>query len=118
MKVTREEVDSLMRLKPRPDLAVGPASEMLRQAQIATEHLTGMPEWDVFLQRVQVWIDEERQRLAAMAENMPPNMTSEQVLQAHRFVIESRTKVQAWEQVLRLPKEILAAKAGTQPAAA
>lgn len=119
MKVTREEADALARQSaPQRRHAPQPASpELLRQAQVATEKLTGLPEWDVFLQRIQAWIDAERQKLAAMAENLPPNMTSEQVLQAHRHMIHSRAKVEAWEQALALPKMLLSRPEET-PAAA
>ena len=119
MKVTREEADALARQSaPQRRLATQPASpELLRQAVVATEHLTGQPEWDVFLQRIQAWIDDERRKLAAMAEHMPPNMTSEQVLQAHRLMIDSRAKVEAWEQVLALPKALLSTPAETSQAA-
>ena len=120
MKVTREEADALVRefeKRAAPRMAQPASPDLLRQAQVATEKLTGLPEWDVFLQRIQAWIDDERQKLAAMAEHMPPSMTSEQVLQAHRHIIDSRAKVEAWEQVLALPKALLSPPAGTQQAA-
>lgn len=118
MRVTREEVDAFARkFESAREARVPQASpELLRQAQVATDKLTGQPEWDVFLQRIQAWIDDERRKLAAMAEHMPPNMTSEQVLQAHRHMIDSRAKVEAWEQVLALPKALLSP--GETPAAA
>lgn len=119
MKVTREEADSVAReYQRRAAPRTAPASpELLRQAQVAQEKLTGLPEWDVFLQRVQAWIDAERQKLAAMAESMPPSMTSEQVLQAHRHMVDSRAKVEAWEQVLALPKALLSPREETPEAA-
>ena len=114
MKIDRREFESFRRENPRPQhtpFAGEFPVDLLRQAQVATAHLTGTPEWDVFLQRVQGWIDTETKLVASMTDNLPASMTSEQVLQAHRHILQARAKIEAWEQVLSLPKAILAAKA-------
>jgi hypothetical protein len=81
---------------------------MLDQAKIASQNLTGSHEWNVFLQRVQALIDQERRLLTAMSESMAiPNLTSDQVLQAHRHMLATKARIEAWEQVISLPKEIL-----------
>lgn len=123
MKITRTEVEAFMRTAQKQLGAPGQSfgaypQDLLHQAQVATEMLTGVPEWDVFLQRVQGFVDAEKKLVEGMTENLPPAMTSEQVLQAHRHIIHSRARIEAWEKVLSLPKEILAAKAGTQQTAA
>lgn len=112
MRVTREEVEALRkteRPKMWPDEMRRPYAEpqILKQAQVATSHLTSDPAWDVFLQRVQALIEHERKALAAMSTHMLANMTSEQILQAHRHMAVANAKVEAWEQVLRLPNAIL-----------
>ena len=84
------------------------AGTVLDQAAVASEHLTGSLEWNVFLQRVQALVDQERRVLAAMGESLAlPNLTSEQVLQGQRHMLATKAKIEAWEQVLRLPKEII-----------
>lgn len=81
---------------------------ILDQAVVASEHLTGSHEWNVFLQRVQALVDQERRVLAVMGESLAlPNLTSEQVLQGQRHMLATKAKIEAWEQVLRLPKEII-----------
>lgn len=83
-------------------------SAMLDQARIASEHLTGSHEWNVFMQRIQSLIDQERRLLSAMSESMAiPNLTSDQVLQAHRHMLVTKARIEAWEQVIRLPREIM-----------
>lgn len=93
---------------PRAQAVVGLAGTILDQAAVASEHLTGSHEWNVFLQRVQALVDTERKVLAAMGESLAlPNLTSEQVLQGQRHMLATKAKIEAWEQVLRLPKEII-----------
>lgn len=80
---------------------------LLEQASVAMKQLTGDPLWDVFLQRLQVFIDEERKLMVAMADAIAlPNLTSEQILQAQRHLLASKHKVEAWEQILELPKQL------------
>lgn len=122
MRVTHEEAMTQMRERARQPtpMAIGRevvAPDLLRQAKLATEYVTGLPEWDVFLQRIQAFVNDERAVIAAMAENMPATMTSEQVLMAHRRILESKAKVEAWERVLALPKNLLSAASETATAA-
>lgn len=81
---------------------------LLDQARVASEHLTGSHEWNVFLQRIQVWVDQERRALQVMGESLAlPNLTSEQVLQGQRHMLVAKARLEAWEQVIQLPKEII-----------
>jgi hypothetical protein len=89
------------------------AGGLLEQAVVASEYLTSSHEWNVFLQRVQALVDQERKLMAAMGDALAlPNLTSEQVLQGQRHMLATKAKIEAWEQVLRLPKEIID-RAGT-----
>lgn len=113
MRVSRAEAEQILaqrRPADAPYVAAqnAIASRFLEQAKVATHHLTGSHEWNVFLQRVQAWIDQERATLAAMSDStLLPNLTSEQILQAHRHMLAAKTRIDAWEQVLQLPKQIL-----------
>lgn len=125
MRVTREEVDAMRRetAKDRPKMwpeeMRRPYAEpqILQQAKVATEHLTGTPEWDVFLQRVQAFVVNERATLlAAMEATLSPSLTTEQIQQAHRQMLAMKAKIEAWETVLRLPNAIM--ESATQATAA
>lgn len=88
--------------------STGFASPFLEQARVASEHLTSSPEWNVFMQRVQALVDAERNLLNGMGDALAlPNLTSEQVLQGQRHMLAAKAKIDAWEQVIRLPKEII-----------
>lgn len=87
-------------------------NRLLQQAVVATEYLTGDPAWDVFLQRIQALIEGTRADLAAMAEHYAlPNLTSEQILMGQRHMLAAKERINAWEMVLRLPKQIMAERA-------
>jgi hypothetical protein len=93
-----------------------PPSALLEQAKIASIHLTQSPEWNVFLQRIQALVDEERKLLNAMAESVAiPNMTSEQILQAQRHMLVARARIETWEQVIRLPSTLIEMGARKEP---
>lgn len=121
MKVSYQEAMDLMKKNrgsdPRSQAVPTLAGTMLDQAAIASEHLTNSHEWNVFLQRVQSLIDYDRRLLAAMGDSISlPNLTSEQVLQAQRHMLVTKAKIEAWEQVIRLPKEIIdTAEKSAQP---
>ena len=85
----------------------------LEQAVVATKNLTGNNEWNVFLQRIQAMCDQERALLNTMADAISgPNLTNEQISQGQRHMVAAKARIDAWEQVINLPKEILSA---TQP---
>lgn len=121
--ITRAEVDAYQanlkasRPKMWPHEFRGPDPALLKQAQVATQQLTGHPAWDVFLQRVQKLIDDERVALNGMADTMLPNMTSENVLMVHRHMLAAKARIEAWERVLEIPKAILGSGEQTASAA-
>lgn len=118
MRITHQEAMTLAKQRdPRAQQSSGASPELLRQAVVAMENLTGLPEWDVFLQRIQAFVDDERRLIAAMVDNMPATMTNEQILAAHRRILESKAKVEAWERVLSLPKSLLSASPSESKAA-
>lgn len=113
MRITREEAAEIARKANagRPTFATGNpliGNGILEQAVVATKLLTQSPEWNVFLQRVQAFIDQERKTLVAMGDAIAlPNLASEQVLQAQRHMAVAKARIEAWEQVQRLPVEII-----------
>lgn len=114
MRTSPEEVAEFRRQlrnqAGKPPRTDGPINDrLLQQAIVATEVLTGDAAWDVFLQRVQALIDGTRKDLAAMAEHHAlPNLTSEQILQQQRHMLAAKERINAWEMVLSLPKQIMA----------
>jgi primosomal protein N' len=113
MRITRTEAEMLLAQRHKVDAPYAHAqgaisARFLEQAVVATQHLTGSHEWNVFLQRIQAWVEQDKTLLHTMAESMAlPNLTSEQVLQAQRHMLAARARLDAWEQVLALPKQIL-----------
>lgn len=113
MRVTRAEAETLLSGSRKADAPYVHAqtaisSRFLDQAVVATRHLTGSHEWNVFLQRIQALVEQDTTLLHTMAESMAlPNLTSEQVLQAQRHMLAARARLDAWEQVMALPKQIL-----------
>lgn len=120
MRVSYQEAMELLQKRraedPRAQAVHTLSGTILDQAVVASEHLTGSLEWNVFLQRVQALVDTERKVLAAMGDSIAlPNLTSEQVLQGQRHMLATKAKIEAWEQVLRLPKEIIDRAEKTAP---
>jgi len=115
MKVSFAEAQDFFKERARksPDYQAGKPGvpqTLLEQAVVASKHLTASPEWNVFLQRIQVWIDQDRKSLQAMGDAIAlPNLTSEQILQGQRHMLVTKAKIEAWEQVISLPKEIIGA---------
>lgn len=114
MRISRSEAQAHLRKGVSEQEARARAafasSPLLEQARVASEMLTGTPQWDVFLQRIQALIEQEKTLLGGMAEALAiPNLTSEQILQGQRHLLSTKAKIEAWEQVLRLPKEIIGA---------
>ena len=111
MRVTRaeaqESLDRSERAGPQ-QLRGKVAPKFLEQAEVATRHLTGRPEWDVFLQRVQALIDQEQTLILSLAGAIAsPNLTNDQIFQAQRHLLASKQRVEAWELILSLPQDIL-----------
>lgn len=112
MRVSYDEAMDLASKQKNADAKVRNShafpSAMLEQARVSSLHLTGSHEWNVFLQRIQALVDAERRLLTAMAESMSiPNLTSEQIMQAQRHMLVTKARIDAWEQVMNLPKEIM-----------
>lgn len=116
MRITRAEAETLLAERRKTDAPYANpqaaiSARFLEQAVVATQHLTGSHEWNVFLQRIQALVEQDKTLLHTMAESMAlPNLTSEQVLQAQRHMLATRARLDAWEQVLALPKQILGAR--------
>jgi primosomal protein N' len=120
VRISRSEAQALLsKAKAEQEArarAAYASNPLLDQARVASEMLTGSPQWDVFLQRIQALIEQERTLLGGMAEALAiPNLTSEQVLQGQRHLLSTKAKIEAWEQVLRLPKEIIGAAMKSEP---
>lgn len=122
MRITRSEATDMMAEHRRKMASVDPVpvatGRFLDQAVIATKHLTGHAEWDVFLQRIQALIDFEHQALAGLAAAIAnPTMMSEEILRSQRYMVAAKHRIEAWETVLALPKELLGEPKTEPPAA-
>ena len=88
-----------------------PRLELLRQAAIRTELLTGSSEWDSFLGYIQAALEEtEFQRknlLSAIAD--PLCVDHNTIMQMKIALAECKGRIDAWQAVIELPKDLIEA---------
>ena len=87
-----------------------PQLEMLRQAAVPAEALTGEEHWDIYLRYVQAAIeDSERQREAFQAiVNDPRTVNSDSLMEAKMAMVECASRVEAFKACLSLPSDLVA----------
>lgn len=85
-----------------------PALEMMAQAAVAAENLTGYPEWDLFLSYIQAAIETTKGHQTSFdAILKDPLITDENELRRARIAyFQCAERVLAWEVVLQLPKDL------------
>lgn len=82
---------------------------LIEQAAVEAKYLTGDRHWDVFLQQIAYFTEEVRkQREGAARLLADPNVVStDALLRAKIAVIECDARIQAWEAVIALPKQLI-----------
>lgn len=88
---------------------IRPRLEMLQQAAVKAEHLTGNEHWDWFLSYIQDAIETtEKHRTAfqsAMAD--PKTVSHESLLEAKIGIAECNSRIEAWKSAMELPKDFM-----------
>ena len=90
--------------QPRENLAY------IAQAGVKASLLTGSPHWDTFLTYVQAAIEASRGQLVQLEAKLtdPMFLDPAELMRIKMLAAICRTRIQAWEAVLSLPKDLMA----------
>lgn len=86
-----------------------PQIEMLAQAQVKTELLTGDAHWDWFLSFLQAAVDHtegQRDAFAAIIAD-PKTVQIDTIMEAKIGLAECKARLDAWNAVISLPKDLI-----------
>lgn len=102
----------------RSALDLAQALRLLRSAEVASDRLTHMPEWDAYLRQAEAIQERDRQELAETAQLLasPDYRTAEESGRLRHLAAALQNRIAARDEILRLPQEILRharARAGT-----
>lgn len=88
-----------------------PRFELLRQAAIRTELLTGNSEWDSFLGYIQAAMEGTEAQVQSWIELMsdPLIVDHDQIMRAKIVLAECKGRIDAWQAVIELPKDLIEA---------
>lgn len=115
MPPTKREVDVYMAKHPKtaPQFTM----DLLKSAAVQSERLTGQPEWDAYLQRLQPLLDEAKAAAAGWLERLGGALKDEDVRIAQFNYHACRARVATLEEVMALPHTIIEAhrSAGIPP---
>lgn len=94
--------------------AVAEGIAKLRTAAIPMEKLTGSGEWDSFLRKCEALQEVDRAQLAAVEAKWSSNgyLADEQLRMLRLQMLQLRSMLQAREQVMNLPQEIIRSARG------
>lgn len=87
-----------------------PQLEMLAQASLKAEHVTGHPAWDQFLSFVQAAIERERKALVSheTALRDPRIVDHDTLLSAKVALIRCQERIWSWEAMMAIPATLIA----------
>lgn len=111
MSLSRDEwADRVEAKKAERDAAHRPQLDMLRQAAVGAELLTGNEHWDRYLSYLQAAVEEtERQREGFQAiVNDAKTVDHGQLLVAKLAMAECRARIEAWKVAMSLPRDLIA----------
>lgn len=85
-----------------------PQLEMLAQASLKAEHVTGHPAWDQFLSFIQAAIERERKALVSHETALrDPRVWREELHDAKIALLQSQERIRAWEAVMAVPATLI-----------
>ena len=86
-----------------------PQLEMLRQASVSAESLTGNPHWDIFLQYLAAAIEDTEGQKKGFSDALadPSVVDTNDIMKAKLSLAECNGRIDAWKFVLSLPKDII-----------
>ena len=111
MSLSRDEWGDIVAARKREKTeGYRPQLEMLRQAAVPAEALTGDQNWDIHLRYVQAAIeDTEGQREAFQAIlNDPRTVNSDELMAAKIAMVECGGRIEAFKACLSLPSDLMA----------
>ena len=88
-----------------------PRLELLRQAAIRTELLTGSPDFDSFLGYIQAAMEGTEAQRKSLIELLSDPLVVDHVriMQAKIALAECKGRIDAWQTVIELPKDLIEA---------
>ena len=88
-----------------------PRLELLRQAAIRTELLTGTPDFDSFLGYIQAAMEGTEGQRESLVELLsdPLVVDHARIMQAKIALAECKGRIDAWQVVIKLPKDLIQA---------
>ena len=86
-----------------------PQLEMLAQASLKAEHVTGHPAWDQFLTFIQAAIERERKALVSHETTLrnPLIVAHNDMLAAKVALVRCQERIWAWEAVMAIPAALI-----------
>lgn len=114
MAITREDWLTHERARAEHTRATRQINEgLLQQAAVASEQLTGHPAWDVYLQRLQVMVEETDAEWKQWLEKVAGAYEDADLRMVQMQVNVLKERAQTLRKCMNLPKEILAHAADT-----
>ncbi len=106
---TRDEYQSRPKAKKSDDQR--PYFEMARQSAVRVELLTGDSHWDSFLSYIQAAQDETEAQLQSLIQliSNPIVVDHDRIMQAKIGLAECKGRIDAWQAVIELPKDLIEA---------
>jgi len=111
MTADRDDFIALMKRANRGVAVKQPPVDLraIQQAAVQAEYLTGSEYWDIFLRYIQSAVDRskgiENQLMETLASAQMVEHT--QWLKTKIALLECRARVEAWESVMQLPKDLI-----------
>ncbi len=107
MSFGREEYASFVNGK-RSQKMEDPRYELLIQAGVKAEHLTGDENWDIFLSYIQGSIDQTTEHLHAWEQRLTDPELVDDIEMRHAKIaaIRCRERIVAWQAVIELPVDL------------
>lgn len=109
MPPSKREIDAFLARNAtvRTDPAV---MRLVTSAAVSTERLTGSPEWDQFLQRLQPLVNEAMEASQEWLVRLAASMTDQDLRIAQMNYHACQSRLTTLQEVLALPNEILKAR--------
>jgi len=117
MPPTRREVERAIRESP-PSAAAETQywKSILQSAAVSSEHLTQSPEWNAYLEKLQVLLNDAKVSAATWLERLGGAMEDKDVRVAQFNYQAAHARVKTLEEVMALPSELIQLHKGSATA--
>jgi hypothetical protein len=110
MPPTKREIDNWMQRQAKVVQSDPTLLRLVTSAVVSTERLTGLPEWDQFLQRLQPLLNEATAATQEWLVRLSGAMTDQDLRIAQMNYHACQSRVTTLQEVMQLPNEILKAR--------